>query len=300
MITPRWEVAMDGRDSREDSAGNPHPRRAVPLRWFDLHAVDDPPGDQVGDILAKRADGMTVSGVFTADECARAVDALEAWRDERTGAMFGTMLGMPLAELSSVTDDPDDRTPYLESTRRANDRYREAFGFDPATRLASVVERFAGGRLFRAPVEEGRSYNMGNVRWYDPGSRGLPAHAGNEFQMHQSATLAHLQSTTVTIDHLSWFVVIQAPEAGGALSVFDLLYDEHEAAVPTWTEIGRDDADFDDQPALQLAPPAGTLILFGGGWRWHRVDPIHGSVQRVTWGGFAGPSLDGLAVNSWF
>lgn len=280
------------------SAAPAHPLPpTVPLRWIDLDiedATDHPTA--MADIAARRLDGLTVTGVFTADEAARAVERLDPDGPLTWPAMFGRMLGMSLANVPRVADG---RSAYLEEAAQVRDVLRDAFGFDPFDRVADVMRSLNAGRPAMAPLEDGRSYLPGNIRWMEPGGLGLPAHVGNEFQVQSDGIGAQLRTTTRIRDHYSWFVLVQAPEEGGALSVYDLLEETFESER-TWGELGRDDDSFDTAACRKVAPPAGTLVLFGGGWRWHRVDPIGGGRPRITYGGFAGPSLVGDGVNCWF
>lgn len=286
--------------SRPAATGQGRTPASLPLRWADLavDTVGDHP-TMLADIAARRFDGITVSGVFSKEECDHAIATMAQHTDEMTPATFGPMLGTPLAELAR---DPDatDRSSYYDQAERARARQIEAFGFDPFERVAAALQPMAGDLTVTTPTEDGRRYQSGNVRWMEPGRGGLKAHVGNEFALQGDWTTAHLRDVTRIRDHYSWFVVLQPPEQGGALSVFDLLYESHRPADPTWGATGRDDADFDDLPARKVAPAAGTLVCFGGGWRWHRVDKIEGAIPRVTFGGFAGPSTDGRAIHAWF
>jgi hypothetical protein len=271
------------------------------LRWLELDADDTAHHPTaIADIFARRLDGMTISGVFDPDACARASRLIDDHIAETTPAMFGPMLGMSLANIGNVTGDPHDRTVYLDEIEHCRELYRQGFGFDPHERMAEVVAPMAGGLVVEPPTEGGRPYNPGNIRRYEPGSGGLPAHAGNEFLMHEDGSASHLATTTITRDHLSYFIVLQPPEEGGALSVYDLLFETHEPLDPQWTASGRDDRDFDELPAKRISPDAGGMVLFGGGWRWHRVDEIRGSVPRITYGGFGGRSVDGRSLHFWF
>lgn len=283
------------------SAQNDDDSRTLELRWIEMEADETPRHPDVMDrIMARELDGITVEGVFTPEECDRAIKHLERWKDERMPAMFGSMLGMPLANVPLITDDPDDITPYFDDAERSRAMYRAAFGADPHDRVASVLRPLCGGRTVGCPTDGDRAYSAGNVRWYEPDSPHLAAHVGNEFKTHSDAAAAQLRSTTRTIDHFSWFVVLQTPEVGGALSVYDLLFESHTPADPDYGVMGRDDSDFDQLPARRVAPRQGGMVFFGGGWRWHRVDPIGGDRQRVTYGGFAGPTLDRTRLNLWF
>ena len=271
------------------------------LRWIDLAAADVADHPQALQAIAeRRLDGLTISGLFTPAECARAVRALEPFHEERVPAIFGTMLGVPLADLDRLTDDPHDRVPYLDLAEVTVLRLSEAFGFDPFDRLRRVLAPMAGGKEVTVPREHGRPYPAANVRWMEPGGGGLPAHVGNEFELQTEAAAEHLRSVSCIRDHYSWFVILQPPAEGGALSVFDRTVEDPVPGRSEWGPDGREDADFDSIAAKRVAPGAGTLVLFGGGWRWHRVDAIGGTVPRVTYGGFASPSTDGREFHLWF
>jgi len=249
------------------------------------------------ELNAKQFDGMLVTGVFTPDEVSQALERLAAVSDGWTPEPFGAMLGMPLNHLG---DHAANRDPYLDDTDACRDIYLEVFGFDPHQRIADVLQPMAEGLQLVAPTEDGRSYNPGNLRTYEPGLGGLRAHVGNEFiDTSAPGAMRHLLSTTRTRDHMSYFVVLQPSLEGGDLSVYDLLFVDHPTHERRWDGTYRDDAWFDELSCLRLSPGPGDMILFGGGWRWHRVDPIEGSIPRITYGGFASPSLDGERIHFW-
>lgn len=270
----------------------------VDLRWYTIPAARtaEHPG-LIAKLIDQEIDGMMIQGVFTVDEVDR---VLSRGDDLRGGAIvqtFGATLGMPLNMIGDVSQD---RTPYLDDTARCRKIYREAFGFDPHERIAEVIGPMTGRYDVAVPEEDGRGYNPGNLRWYDPGKGGLKAHAGNEFVgLVADGAMTHLLTTTKIVDHMSYFVVLQPPSEGGALSVYDLLWRDHDDHETRWESAVRDDSFFDSQPCLKVTPGPGDMILFGGGWRWHRVDPIEGDVTRVTYGGFMGTALDGDELHVW-
>lgn len=273
-----------------------------PLRWleFDASSVGDHAG-LLGSIRQREVDGLTLTGIFTEDQCSSAVRHLAARRDEHPHpAIFGTMLGLPLAELARSSAGAAGLPNYLDVAEQMREFHVEAFGQDPFDRIRQVLEPMADGLRIETPQEGSRRYASGNVRWMEPGGGGLPAHVGNEFLMHGDASTDFLRSTTVTKNHYSWFVVLQPPTDGGALSVFDLLDESDSAELESWGEQGRDDSALDLLACKKVSPPAGSLVIFGGGWRWHRVDRIGGDRPRCTYGGFAGRSVDGTSINFWF
>lgn len=278
-------------------------RKAEPqtleLRWLTVDAADTPshPG-AIDEIMGRRIDGMSINGVVTPAEVDRALEVLEQHRHvEGTPEPFGTMLGMPLHQLGP---DASDRHLFLDETEMARPVYEKAFGFDPHQRIAEVLQPMTSGRPVAPPVEEGRAYNPGNVRWYDPHLGGLRSHVGNEFRyLAEQGAMEHLIQTTAVEDHLSYFVVLQPPSEGGALAVFDLLWEDENENIKPWDSAMRDDRWFDTRSASRFSPGPGDMILFGGGWRWHRVDPVAGDRPRITYGGFAAPSRDDRELHLW-
>lgn len=270
------------------------------LRWIDTDragAADH--GDLLGAVLRRELDGATVSDVVDAKTAARALQMLDARGPEMSPVLFGRVLGRPLAEHRSQGED-DSLDDYLRQAARCRQQYREAFGEDPHHRIGRVLRDLAGGADVRPPTRDGAEYNPGSVRWYEGGGGGLPAHVENEFEMHADASMAHLRQVVDTRDHLSFFVVLQRPTAGGALTLYDLVDGQPPPGLAPWVEDGRDDEPLEAYALASLDPPVGTLVVFGGGWRWHRVDPVNGPRPRVTYGAFLAPFRDGVGLAAWF
>lgn len=270
------------------------------LRWIDTdRAGVAQHGDALGAILRRELDGATVHEVFDADAVGGALRALESEAAAMSPVLFGQVVGRPLAEHRSQGED-DTLDDYLRQAERCRRLIREAFGFDPHERIADVLSALAGGAAVRPPSLDGAEYNPGSVRWYEGGGGGLPAHVENEFEMHADASMLHLRQVVDTHDHLSFFVVLQRPTAGGALTLYDVVDGDQTPQVDPWVEDGRDDAPLDPLVLTSLDPPVGAMVVFGGGWRWHRVDPVAGPRPRVTYGAFGAHfrGEEGIAV--WF
>lgn len=265
------------------------------LDWLDVEAADlGQYPSLLADLVEKRRDGATVHGIYTEEECKRVLEVLplDRWDDHFIGKIIGMSVGM-------IADEEPDRMRYLDHTERARALTIEGFGFDPHERLAERLEPAAAGRPLVPVTEDGREYNPGHLRYWETGRPGLKAHVGNEFRRALADSgMQHMLTTTEVLDHLSYFVVLQPPDRGGTFSVYDLLWDQDDASSDERVDL-RDDSRFDTMPHLSLNPGPGDLIIFGGGWRWHRVEPLTGERARVTYGGFCSPSLDGSALHFW-
>lgn len=241
-------------------------------------------------------DGLTVEGVFPADACRAACERLEGHLDLGTPVVFGVTVGRPLLQGGMSPDTSAHRA----DAARCAPIYRELFGFDPYERLGEVLAPALDGRPWSVPTEDGEPYNPGNIRYMTPGGGGLAAHAGNEFLVTNAPGSArHLLATTDAIDHMSYFVMMQPPERGGELSVYEKLWDDprergEDAAIPL-----LNDHEFDDLACIRVTPGPGDLIIFNAGRRWHRVEKVEGTLARITYGGFVAPSTDGAALHAW-
>jgi hypothetical protein len=247
-------------------------------------------------IAAREADAALVRGVLSSDEVDAAVARLNAVRSQSSREIFGHVLGFPLLRLG---EDNADRSGYYEATKVARATYREAFGFDPHERVVSVLQHMTGGLPIEIPTEDGAEYNPGTVRWYLPGEGGLFPHVGNEFvDQNAGGALSHLLTVNQVREWMSWFMVLQRPDSGGTLTIYDLL---HADRPPEIDQAGRDVREplFAGRRSVTIDPAPGDLIVFCGGWRYHRVEQIGEGPPRMTYGGFMRADRTGTRIHTW-
>ncbi|QXC60305.1 hypothetical protein KSP35_18505 [Aquihabitans sp. G128] len=273
------------------------PAEPVEFRVVDIAAADTA---QHPDLLLRLADvevdAVLLRGVLSPGEVDRALSGFEELHEQRSDEFMGHVLGMPLLRLGQ---GETDRTPYYDSTERARELYRTAFGFDPHERVASVLEPMAGGRKVVPPTEDGRAYNPGNLRWYLPGQGGLYPHVGNEFvEQNEAGALGHLLGINEVRGWTSWFMVLQRPDSGGTLTLYDLTHAGRPADFESYGEEERA-ALFLELRHATFDPGPGDLIAFTGGVRYHRVEDIGPGRPRITYGAFLHLDRDGARFHSW-
>lgn len=265
-------------------------KRISQLAWpefrADSLAAAGPIVDQVLDIELA---GATIHQVLSPDEVARGLEGLAAVSESAKNDFGGgRLLGMALGEIGTT-----DLTPYFDNTDRSRAILGDCFGFDLNDRVESVIAQLAPGERVTRAVEGDRQFNPGQVRWFEAGRQGLPAHIGTEFlDITAQTAMKHLSQVADVPQHLSYFIVLQQPMVGGSLSVFHLNRDQYRTHTMPWGNSNRDDSWFDSVPHRVIDPPAGSMIVFGGGWHWHRVEPISGFTPRITYGGFFARSID--------
>ncbi len=234
---------------------------------------------------------ICVEGVYTAAVCAEVSARLErapwsAWRSAREHTRPGCpqveVVGHPVSPSMLFPDGPAVE-PYFGAAGDFAARCGELFGVDNA--FADRVRRVLGA-LFDAdvvvgPTVDARTYGTATLRRVPVGC-GMGLHCENLYT--HIAVLAPLRPLADLGRTVSVFVVLQAPEAGGELRVFgESPPDAHPTAAPSGV----------------VRPPAGTMVVFAGGRRWHDVSPVFGEHPRWSIGGFAAPARRGRRIYFW-
>lgn len=261
--------------------------------WLDIpveHVSDHP--DVIERIYAADLDGVSIRGVFSPQEVEAAVQRLQVFsdefRDHGTTIMFGTAL----------VGAADDRSDYFAGAPTINDRIDGIFDRDFTRRVAGVLSALGGGRPALVPVESGQSYVPATVRTLPPGRGVMHAHTANEF-CNSWGSYDHLREIAVMWNSLSYFVVAQAPDSGGNLVLYDLMWDDTPGDVLEASMGPERDAMLERFGTVATDLAEGDMILFTGGRIWHRVEPVEGQRERVTIGGFAALSRDDEHVYFW-
>ncbi|MBL4673269.1 MAG: 2OG-Fe(II) oxygenase [Arenicella sp.] len=160
----------------------------------------------------------------------------------------------------------------------------------------------AGGRHVTCPATaDDELYGASVIRVLKPGTLGLHVHAGNEF-VNEYKSMKGLSQQTQLHDQLSFFVVLQVPERGGELCLYDLEWgstpDEVHTELYPHFSLERDRY-FESIARWPITPQVGDLIFFAGGRIWHQVCPFDGKLDRITMGGFTSFSHDDHSLYFW-
>ena len=94
-------------------------------------------------------------------------------------------------------------------------------------------------------------------------------------------------------------MVGQAPEAGGQLELYDLMWDDTPDDVLALGMSEERDARLERFGSRLTDVGVGDMILFTGGRIWHRVAPVEGGRERITIGGFLALSQDDRSIYFW-
>ena len=268
------------------------------------------------DLYKSQKDGFLVRNFLSPTEVAAVVDNMSIMETKNVAeTSVGYTYPMIFAEFSLRNDELNKEELQVKSEGYFKDNlqyakeFKDDFGFDLKSKLDSFFERISGGSGIEVPSGMGDvgKYPFGNFRCLRPNGGGMAIHCGNFFQDRFRLFYSHLTESAKVVDQMSYFIVIQEPESGGALEVFDMRWEHGQSKVDNLENeeviLSNGSKYFPDRDSnrkkLSLKPNPGDMILFQGGNIWHRISEIKGSKPRITFGGFIAPNLNETSFYYW-
>lgn len=148
----------------------------------------------------------------------------------------------------------------------------------------------SGGRKIEVAREnDERVYASATVRFVHPNQGGMGAHKNNDFL--ENPYYEHLKKIAKLVDAISYFIIIDKPEAGGDLVLYDLPPEESMSLTKN--------LDLEKCPKRYITPDIGDMIVFHGGNIVHQITDVTGQKPRITIGGFLAMSKDEQKVLYW-
>jgi hypothetical protein len=262
-------------------------------------------GHLVSQIKTGKLDGFVMKNVFSASEIATIKSILDQLSDDQvlitpSGRLFP-------APFAIITDSGERLNTYYDKLEKLYalmeaepaikaclDKMKDFFRAIAADYSVSVPSI----KLKDAPV------SAGTFRMFLPNQGGLHVHCGNLFQAQSEYYYSLIGNDIDKNDQLSYFLVIQQPEQGGELTIYDMLWrDVKVKASPEENDSVIDDSGntiyLQDVAQFQVKPEPGDILVFAGGPIWHRVEDIKGSLPRITLGGFLNFSKDNKELFYW-
>lgn len=174
------------------------------------------------------------------------------------------------------------------------DTFSSVYQFDLIKEISDVFRKLNPGSMHKTPLgfDEKGSYIPGTFRVQHPEKVNINLHCGNQFIHLFPKYYEHLSSTVDVMDQLSYFIMLQEPDDGGRLILYDVTWDEAQDCDTITNSIIKLDGKkvpLDISKEIQssrLEIKTGDLLIFSGGKIWHAVEQVKGNEKRVTFGGF--------------
>jgi len=247
----------------------------------------------------KELDGFVARGVFSPAEVKDVIETSKLIHEEEfLRTSNGKLYPNPHA---TITDKKGKLDEYL---RKADDFGRLPFS-GLRNRMGEFFETYGGALRARPPklVGRGSEGSYATLRFFMPDMGGLFVHCGHYFQENNPVYFEVMEEMELD-NQLSFFLMLQYPERGGELTIYDMLWPE-VAGKDSFEDTDHvldcrgDRIYLEDIRRFTVRPESGDVLVFRGGPIWHRVENIGGASPRITFGGFINFSKDGKEFFYW-
>ncbi len=274
--------------------------------------------DAINDMYTGKTDGFLIKNFLSTEDADKLLEQLmevKKTSNELANVPEGFTYPTVFAEYSirtsklSAEEQAGEIKKYFLKNEVFNNQFNNQFGVDTHKFITDFFSSLAGGRTVEVPSgnDDVGKYPFATFRYLMPEKGLMSVHCGNYFGQTFEKFYSHLNTKVATKDQMSFFIMLQEPEEGGELSLFNFRWRDGQTKVSSVEDnevIQPDGSKVYVQTDTQirknkLRPKKGDMILFQGGNIWHRVERIKGTIPRITYGGFLSLSYDGKTIYFW-
>lgn len=186
------------------------------------------------------------------------------------------------------------------------DSFEEMFGVTVFAKLQSIFSEMVNSPTIKLAPHSlpNTNYIPFTFRELLEGDGCLKAHCENLFLNEFQDFFTKVNAFSTQENQLSFFIILQAPNEGGELTLYDLIWkngqqriNDHQVKINN--EITLDFDNLNSVKCNKYSPSKGSLVVFRGGDIWHRVEKVKKSPSRITLGGFLSFSHDNKTLYAW-
>lgn len=261
--------------------------------------------DLAQQIKEEKIHGFIATDVFSKEEIEGIKEAIKRLPEtDRMDTPSGNIFPAPFAIMS---DSGEMVNQYYNRLQKFYDfAQKEPAIKNMLTKMDAFFKKAGGTYKVSIPSNKIRNAKVspGTLRFFLPNMGGLQVHCGNLFQAQSMHYYSLIENDIDMDDQLSFFLVIQQPEQGGELTIYDMLWKDVKRKVhPENNEYVINDKGeniyLKDVRSFSVNPKPGDILIFSGGPIWHRVENIKGDIPRMTFGGFLNFSKDAKELYYW-
>lgn len=254
-------------------------------------------------------DGFIIRNVLSREEVDSVVNNYLKIPKEELNEVDSGMIIYP-APFSLIDQNSGNSTDklneYYQGTETFWNGFPDQFGIDFVKRCQNTIGQIAGGRVAKTPKGESGigGYHPATFKHLVPEKGEFKAHCGNYFHKEFPTFYAHMKAISTIQNQMSYFVMLQPPQSGGELTLYDISWEQAEIRRTGDTVLEAKDGTLFDlldtnkvkRDQLKLNP--GDMVVFSGGRIWHKVEVAQGT-ERYTIGGFMSIAKDDQSIYLW-
>ncbi len=262
-------------------------------------------GDLIRKLKNGEVHGVVLKNLFSKKEVTDILKAMEEPLEEKAmPTPYGKMFPAPFAVITNNNERLDAYFESLNALHKVMDS-EPAVGIIPE-RIEQFFKSIGNDFNVSVPINKTKKLPVseGSFRTFYKNKGALFVHCGNLFQQQSEFYYSQLVNDIDMNDQLSFFFCLQNTEAGGELTIYNMLWkDVIGKATPEENESVIDKNGntiyLKDVEQFIVKPQPGDILVFSGGPIWHRVEDIKGDTPRITYGGFVNFSKDGKELFYW-
>lgn len=270
------------------------------FRFVECLSRESVPIDGLRNLFQGMTDGFIIHNLISEQEASKIVNHVQAIKSEH---LFDVPVGRVFPfSFATISEDEERMEDFIRGLGWYNDFVRQPAVSNLILQVSDILSRIGRGYTVSPPklLRNEMLVPDGNFRQFEPGKGGLFTHCGHLFQL-QSPYYYSIVEKLKQESQLSYFVVLQNAQEGGELTIYDLLWDNvKDKDSPMGNEFVVDvkgnQIYLSEVRQMKIRPEPGDMVVFRGGPIWHRVEDIHGSMSRITFGGFLNITEDGKGV----
>jgi len=247
----------------------------------------------IEDIQSGASDGIVIEGLLPPEDARRMSAQFKAMVRESPHEQiyhptsFGHVFGATLME--------SDLDHYFRRAALARQAFEQLFLHRFESLVFGTLSRLTSLYGIHLSVHQhNQVFAPASMRILEPGYASLEAHIHQEFPMYFPSYQA-ISSQLDLSTELSFYIVLQKPDAGGELVLYDLQWQHTPPAMLQQNVFltGARSEDLEPYDQMLLGLDAGDMILFPANRIWHKVAAVTGKeCERITIGGFLARARD--------
>ncbi|MBL1208602.1 hypothetical protein [Geminocystis sp. GBBB08] len=252
------------------------------------------------DMQQGRLDGVIISGIFNQQELKTFQTQFQKFSEQIKGTDlfaetdFGSVIGSSLME--------NNLEAYLDRSCRSLDFFESVFQGNFCSFVTGLLSKLAGKQMILKArfSNTDKSASPASIRICKPEHQALNAHIHREFELYfplyqKIASISRLET------ELSYYLMLQKPNSGGALTLYDLQWHNtpQEYIRPELFMAEQRNDFLDNLDKMHIRLSEGEIIIFAANSIWHKIDAVQGNTNRITIGGFITESFDSRYQYYW-
>jgi hypothetical protein len=263
----------------------------------------------IDDLYNRKTDGYIIKNILSNDEVEELIKTFHQLDKSKAVPFIGRegyILPRAFSQIQNEREfDFELLDSYLNDSIWLSDNLTKHLSFNIQERITSTISLLQGGIPVTIPNygenENKRPFTFATYRFIEMNKGGMHIHCGSMFREIYPNFYKQLDRIINFDGQLSYFLMLQRPEEGGQLRLFNAEWKDYKVHVDNKGFEGNDGSvkTMEETSIQDIDPKPGDLLIFVGGDIWHEVTSPKKGNPRITLGGFLAYAMDRKGIYIW-